>query len=48
MHQAMGFENHRTAAKMIAGLEMWRMLKKGQQKWGGGQSPRVQFYALAS
>jgi hypothetical protein len=24
------------------------MLKKGQQKWGGDQSPIEQFYALAS
>lgn len=48
MHQAMGFENHLTASKTIAGLEMWHMLKKGQRKWGGNQSPTAQFYALAS
>ena len=48
MRQAMGFGSFCTAAKTIAGLELWRMLKKGQQKWGGGQSPVEQFYALAS
>ena len=48
MRQAMGFETHRTASKTIAGLETWHMIKKGQRKWGGNQSPTAQFYALAA
>ena len=47
MHQSMGFENHRTASKTIAGIELWRMLKKGQRKWSGRQTATEQFYALA-
>ena len=48
MRQAMGFENHRTASKTIAGIELWRMLKKGQIKWGGAKSPTDYFYGLAA
>ena len=48
MRQAMGFENHRTASKTIAGIELWRMLKKGQMKWGGTKSPTEYFYGLAA
>ena len=48
MRQAMGFETHRTATRTIAGLELWRMLKKGQKKWCGDQSAIEQFYSLAA
>lgn len=48
MKQAMGFQSHRTACNTIAGLELWRMLKKGQTKWGGTQSPIDIFVALAA
>jgi transposase-like protein len=48
MYQAMGFGSYRTAVRTIAGIELWRMLKKGLQKLGGEQSPIEQFYALAS
>ena len=48
MRQAMGFESHRTASKTIAGIELWRMLKKGQKKWSGNQSASEQFFALAA
>ena len=48
MKHAMGFETHRTASKTIVGLELWRMLKKGQTKWGGNQSPTDLFYGLAA
>ena len=47
MRQAMGFETHRTASKTIAGLELWKILKKGQMKWGGNKSPVELFYGLA-
>jgi len=32
MKQAMGFETFSSAVKTIAGLELWRMLKKGQKR----------------
>lgn len=48
MRQAMGFESHRSASKTIAGIELWRMLKKGQRKWNGNQSATEQFYELAA
>jgi putative transposase len=32
MWQAMGFGSFDTATKTIAGIELWRMLKKGQKK----------------
>ena len=47
MRQTMGFETLRTASNTIAGLELWRMLKKGQTKWGGTKSPVELFYGLA-
>ncbi|NIB44971.1 IS6 family transposase [Pseudomaricurvus alkylphenolicus] len=47
MKQVMGFETFSSAARTIAGLELWRMLKKGQKRWGGSQSPCALFYALA-
>ncbi len=46
--QAMGFETFSSATKTIAGLELWRMLKKGQKKWGGSKSPCALFYASAT
>lgn len=48
MKQAMGFETFSNATKTISGLELWRMLKKGQKKWGGSMSPCASFYALAT
>jgi len=48
MKQAMGYESFATARKTIAGLEMWRMLKKEQIKWGGSKSPVELFYGLAA
>jgi transposase-like protein len=45
--QAMGVETFSSAARTIAGLELWRMLKKGQKGLGGSRSPRALFYALA-
>ena len=48
MRQTMGFETLRTASNTIAGLELWRTLKKGQTKWGGTKSPVELFYGLAA
>jgi len=48
MHQAMGFQTYQSASATIAGLELWRMLKKGQTKWGGAKSPVAIFYELAA
>jgi len=48
MRQAMGFENHRTASKTIEEIELWRMLKKAQMKWGGTKSSTEYFYGLAT
>lgn len=47
MKHAMGYENFDSATKTIAGLELWKMLKKGQTKWGGSKSPVELLYALA-
>jgi len=47
-------ESYRTAPKgsvalaLIAGIELWRMIKKGQKKWRGNTSPAEQFYGLAA
>lgn len=46
MKQTMGFETFISSARTIDGLELWRMLKKGQKKWGGSKSPCALFYAL--
>jgi len=48
MKHAMGYETFISASKTIAGLELWRMLKKGQVKWGGSKSPCELFYGLAT
>jgi len=39
MRQAMGFEGFHTAVRTIAGIELWRMLKKAQKKWEGLSYP---------
>ena len=48
MKHALGYESFVTARKTISGLELWKMLKKGQTKWGGDQSPVELFYGLAA
>ena len=48
MKQAMGFESYQTASATLAGIELWRMIKKGQKKWRGNTSPAEQFYGLAA
>ena len=48
MKQAMGFETFESATATIKGIEMWRMIKKGQTKWRGDKSPIDIFYALAA
>lgn len=46
----MGFKNFHSAQKTLAGIELMRMLRKGQMKStaGGDQSPVEQFYTLAA
>lgn len=44
----LGFKEFHSARKTLAGIEMWRMIKKGQMKGNAGQSPVEQFYALAA
>ena len=48
MKQAMEFESYQTASATIAGIELWRMIRKGQNKWRGNTSPAEQFYGLAA
>lgn len=48
MKHALGYESFVTARKTIAGLELWKILKKGQTKLGGNQSPVELFYGLAA
>jgi len=48
MKQTLGFKTFSSAQATIAGLEMWRMVKKGQRRWSGAMTPVEQFYALAS
>jgi hypothetical protein len=40
------FASHRSALATLAGIELWRMLKKGQSK--SSQPAWQQFYALAA
>ena len=48
MKHAFGYESLATASKTIAGLECWKMIIKGQIKWGGNKSPVELFYGLAA
>ena len=48
MHQAKGFGEFHSAHKTLRGIELWRMLKKGQHIAGDVQSPVELFYALAA
>ena len=45
----MGFKNFQAAQRILAGIELMRMLKKGQMKWQAqrGKTPGELFYALA-
>ena len=43
----MGFKAFDSAKSTLAGIELWRMLKKGQHISAGNQSVFEQFYALA-
>ena len=45
----MGFKSFHTAQRTLAGIELVRMLKKGQMKWQAqrGKTPAELFYALA-
>lgn len=45
----LGFKNFFAAQRTLAGIELIRMLKKGQMKWQSqrGKSPAELFYALA-
>jgi len=45
----LGFKNFFAAQRTLAGIELMRMLKKGQMKWQSqhGRSPAELFYALA-
>jgi len=46
----LGFKNFYTAQKTLAGIELVRMLKKGQLRKTRGDllSPAEQFYSLAA
>ena len=48
MKQMLGFKTFNSAQATIAGLEVWRMVKKGQRRWSGDLTSIEQFYALAS
>ena len=45
----LGFKNFEAAQKTLAGVELVRMIKKGQQRKTRGdiESPAEQFYLLA-
>jgi len=43
----MGFGEFHSAQKTLAGIETWRMIKKGQMKASGSMTSCEQFYALA-
>ena len=45
----MGFKNIHAAQHTLAGIELVRMLKKGQMKWQSqrNKTPAELFYALA-
>ena len=43
----MGFKAEHSASATIAGIELWRMLKKGQHKQAANLSVFEQFYTLA-
>lgn len=44
----MGFKSFNSAKVTIAGIELYRMLKKGQYIDDVNQTPFEQFYALAA
>ena len=44
----MGFHCFWSAQRTLAGIELVRMIKKGQMVYGDGTSPARQFYALAA
>ena len=46
----LGFKNFHSAQKTLAGIELMKMIKKGQMEMskGGGSSPAEQFYSLAA
>ena len=44
----MGFKNFHSAQKTLKGIELGRMIKKGQMKDAGEMTPAEQFYSLAA
>jgi len=44
----MGFKEFHSAQKTLAGIELWRMIKKGQMKNSENMTACEQFYALAA
>ncbi|MEJ2755474.1 MAG: DDE-type integrase/transposase/recombinase [Gammaproteobacteria bacterium] len=48
MRQAKGLKKFHSAHNTIRGVELWRMLKKGQHILGDDESPVALFYALAA
>ncbi|WP_221900815.1 IS6 family transposase [Bathymodiolus platifrons methanotrophic gill symbiont] len=44
----LGFKNFYSAQKTLAGIEIMKMIKKGQMFGGDGLSPAGQFYSLAA
>ncbi|MFT5085493.1 MAG: putative transposase, partial [Lentisphaeria bacterium] len=45
----LGFKNFHAAQRILKGIELMRMLKKGQMKWQSqrGKAPAELFYVLA-
>ena len=43
----LGFKNFHSAQKTLAGIELMKMIKKGQME-GDDLSPAAQFYSLAA
>ncbi|WP_087871143.1 hypothetical protein [Bathymodiolus platifrons methanotrophic gill symbiont] len=46
--QRLSFKNFHSAQKTLAGIEIMKMIKKGQMFGGDGLSPAGQFYSLAA
>ncbi|TXK96827.1 IS6 family transposase, partial [Methylococcaceae bacterium CS5] len=44
----LGFKNFYSAQKTLAGIELMKMIKKGQMIGADGLSPAGQFYSLAA
>jgi transposase-like protein len=44
----MGFKSFNSAQKTLKGIELARMIKKGQMKDAGNMTPAEQFYSLAA